>query len=175
LNYKIATACLGLFVLSAIAMSGGFIRFASNQTSAFAAAAIERPIGKKVDRTEEIARNFITSLQRIGLDKAITLSKSGDIIQISGTLPERDLETIRALISQAQQGETVHFQNLTEALLIAPDLTIRSYGMSPQFLVLGDGRLVQPGESVGNLWILRSVEAGGFVIARGGQTKTISF
>lgn len=138
------------------------------------AATVLRPVAER-DWTREIEDQVAaTKLEK----ELVVAADSSQLIRISGLVPATKLPGLRDLQTwyDGQKGAPTVIWDIRRksALSQMPPVTMVRLSQ-PQHVLLSDGAIVRPGETILDDWVLAEIDETGIVLARGTERTTVQY
>ncbi|MDB5595530.1 MAG: Inner rane component of periplasmic domain [Hyphomicrobiales bacterium] len=123
----------------------------------------------------QAGRTLHERFTRTGLGDKVQITQEGSQLSISGVVSPQELLTVRELVDDLKKSTGVKIDNLSQTKSTLPKYQVGAFGLSPQFIVLADGRRAFPGDLLPGGWQLLLVGSHEIEIERSGQKAKVAF
>jgi hypothetical protein len=131
--------------------------------------------GESVSLAAQAGKKLHERFTRTGLGDKVQITQDGSQLNVSGIVSPQELLTVRELVDDVKKSSGVRIGNLSQTKSTLPRYQIGAFGLSPQFIVLADGRRAFPGDLLPGGWQLLLVGSREIEIERNGLKAKIAF
>lgn len=134
-----------------------------------------RGASESVALAAQAGKRLHERLMRTGLGDKMQITQENSQLSVCGTVSPQELLTVRDLVEDVQKSSGVKIGNLSQTKSTFPKFRVSAFGLSPQFIVLADGRRAFPGDLLPGGWQLLLVASREIEIERNGLKAKIAF
>jgi hypothetical protein len=138
-------------------------------------ASLRGGVGESNSLAAQAGKKLHERLTRTGLGDKVQITQDGAQLSVSGVVSPQELLTVRELVDDVKKASGVSIDNLSQTKSNLPRYQVGAFGLSPQFIVLADGRRAFPGDVLPGGWQLLLVGSREIEIERNGLKAKIAF